>query len=183
MFLAKTTSKNECVLCIYIYALVDSVGKVASELANVTANATEAILSVEGDAASGAAKPIPLPNEYLPSFWALLALAVIVVLHSLLWFAQRWSVKLRAFVQFRVETGRIGVGSQLLVVPLEHQGRAAIVNVERDSEQILFFTFQHQRFEIERTDNDSQEVVVVLLLLTVYSFVEENNFCMNVTYV
>jgi hypothetical protein len=82
----------------------------------------------------------------------------VVVLHALLWFAQRWSVKFRAFVQYRVDERAASAGSYLLVEPHEHQGRADIVRVQRDSESVLYFVFQHQRFEI---DEARQEVTLL----------------------
>jgi hypothetical protein len=134
----------------------DIVGAVAAGAASATTtqpNSTTLAVgnstALAGVGADGeAAKPIPLPNEFLPSFWALLTLAIIVVAHSLLWFAQRWSVKFRAFVQYRVDSRGLHYGSHLLVEPHEHQGRADIVRIQRDADNILYFMFQHQRYEL-----------------------------------
>lgn len=109
--------------------------------------------SSESDA-SEKPRETPLPNELLPSFWAVLFLIVVVLAHSLLWFAQRWSVKFRAFVHYsRVNSGApLQRGSVLLVEPHEHQGRAEIVSVEQASDGTLFFVFQRQRFEVDGND-------------------------------
>ena len=42
----------------------------------------------------------PLPNPLLPDFWAVLFLAIVCILNALVWFVQRWSIRVRARVQY-----------------------------------------------------------------------------------
>ena len=42
-----------------------------------------------------------LTPEELPDFWALLFVAVIFILNALVWFIQRWSLKVKVRVQYQ----------------------------------------------------------------------------------
>jgi cation-transporting ATPase 13A1 len=104
------------------------------------------------DVTSSSSSEVPLPNEALPAFWALLLLAVVVLAHSLLWFAQRWSVRFRASVQFRTAPRNVAVaGGYLLVEPHAHQGAVEVVRVVRAALSVheLSFEFQRQRFDVD----------------------------------
>ena len=61
-----------------------------------------------------------LPNPLLPDFWAVLALAVVVTLHALVWFIQRWSIHVRARVQY-TKHPRLESGQYAHVTPHAHQ--------------------------------------------------------------
>eukprot|EP00752_Nemacystus_decipiens_P010629 g9467.t1 len=53
------------------------------------------------DGAAGGVKEVHLPWKYLPGFWPVLWLAVVVVLHLLMVLSQHWSVAFRCLVRFR----------------------------------------------------------------------------------
>lgn len=101
---------------------------------------------------SDVSSSVPLPSEWLPAFWALLLLAVVFLAHSLLWFAQRWSVRFRAWVQFRrLERNVAAAHGFLLVEPHPHQGAVEVVRVVRAALSVheLWFEFQRQRFDVD----------------------------------
>eukprot|EP00808_Paulinella_micropora_P012340 g13561.t1 len=102
-------------------------------------------------AARLAAEDIPVPHEYMPSFWALLALVCTFLVTLLLFFLQRWSVRIYTYLQF-VPAPRLQAGTYALVIPQEHQGSAEVVRIEEitiDGKKVLFFNFHRQRFEVE----------------------------------
>ena len=105
--------------------------------------------------------PPTLPAAWLPEFYAVAVFSVIATTHVLLCFAQHWSVKFRAFMNYR-ETDAIKDGSYLMFVPMPHQGKAEIVRVNAleipDADapggvrEMLWTTFQRQRFEFVETE-------------------------------
>jgi cation-transporting ATPase 13A1 len=115
-------------------------------------NANNSTLLTNGTTNAAASSEIPLPGEWLPAFWALLLLAIVFVAHSLLWFAQRWSVRFRARVQFRrAARNVVAANGYLLVEPLTHQGAPEVVRVRRAGFAVheLWFEFQRQRFDVD----------------------------------
>ena len=93
----------------------------------------------------------PLPSPILPDFWAVLFLAVVVIFNALMWFIQRWSIRVRARVQYQ-EAPALEAGTFAYVTPHLHQGAAAIVPVEyirMGGSVQRFFIFQRQKYEID----------------------------------
>ena len=133
-------------------ALAAEAADVLEDTSALLGNAT-ALNSATNGTASATAADVPLPHENLPAFWALLFLAVVFLAHSLLWFAQRWSVRFRAWVQFRRAPRNVVVPlGWLLVEPHPHQGTTEIVRVRRASLSLteLWFEFQRQRFDVDQ---------------------------------
>ncbi len=104
----------------------------------------------------------PLPNPLLPDFWAVLFLAVIVIFNALVWFIQRWSLKVRAKVQYQ-SAPCLSAGTFAYVTPLLHQGAAAIVPVEHVKIAGVtqrFFMFQRQKYEIDESGTVVSELMM-----------------------
>lgn len=95
----------------------------------------------------------PLPNPLLPNFWAVLFLAVVFILNALVWFVQRWSIRVRSKVQYE-SAAALEPGTYAYVTPHLHQGAAAIVPVQyvkMGSTIQRFFMFQRQKYEIDES--------------------------------
>ena len=95
----------------------------------------------------------PLPNPLLPNFWAVLFLAVVFIFNLLVWFIQRWSIKVRARVQYQ-SADALEPDTYAYVTPHLHQGAAAIVPVQYISiggQTQRFFIFQRQKYEIDES--------------------------------
>ena len=95
----------------------------------------------------------PLPNPLLPDFWAVLFLAIVCILNALVWFVQRWSIRVKTKVQYE-SAPALEPGTYAYVTPHLHQGAAAIVPVEHvkmGSTTQRYFMFQRQKYEIDET--------------------------------
>eukprot|EP01104_Vermistella_antarctica_P018701 TRINITY_DN7027_c0_g1_i1.p1 TRINITY_DN7027_c0_g1~~TRINITY_DN7027_c0_g1_i1.p1 ORF type:complete len:1422 (+),score=337.42 TRINITY_DN7027_c0_g1_i1:106-4371(+) len=107
---------------------------------------------------------IPVPHEYMPNFWSLLFVVVVLLAHVFLFFLQRWWIKSRALVKYRVPGDRqYRVGGYALVEPLAHQGVPLIIQIEEaaDWSDRMTFKYQRQVFEIE-TESDGSQMIVPL---------------------
>ena len=88
-----------------------------------------------------------LPSQYLPSFWACLALFGCLLALVLTHMSCHWSVAFKALMYYH-PTSSLEVGSFVRVVPLPHRGTAEIVPLQRSSAGRLFFLHQRQKFEV-----------------------------------
>jgi hypothetical protein len=126
-------------------------GTATATMADEAAAAAAAVASdsLAGDVSEP--KEVPLPNELLPSFWALLMLVAALLGHTLLWFAQRWSVRFAAWLRYTraPSSAALQRGTPLLVEPHPHQGRPAVVRIDTASDGALFFRFQRQRYDVD----------------------------------
>ena len=105
--------------------------------------------------------PPSLPARWLPEFWAVAAFSALAVTHALVMFAQHWSVRFRAFVNY-TECGSVDKDKFLMFCPMPHQGKAEIVPVNAleisdstapgGSRVMLWTVFQRQRFEYVETE-------------------------------
>ena len=132
----------------------------------------DAALVAEGELAEGEegeydletlmrASEVPLPNPLMPSFWSVLFAMVVAIAHALLFFAQRWSVRFRALVQFS-EVRALEAGCHAHVEPHLHQGKPELVPLQRalvDGEETLFFVFHRQKFLVVEGGTVVTEVV------------------------
>mmetsp|Transcript_8122 Transcript_8122/g.27262 ORF Transcript_8122/g.27262 Transcript_8122/m.27262 type:complete len:1434 (-) Transcript_8122:544-4845(-) len=101
-----------------------------------------------------------VPNPLLPDFWAVLFLAIVVILNALVWFVQRWSLRVRVKVQYS-ETDSLESGTLAYVTPHPHQGAADVVPVQVvkvGKETQRFFMFQRQKFEIDESGMEVKEL-------------------------
>jgi len=99
------------------------------------------------------AKEQPLPNTMLPNFWAVLFVAIIFIFHCLVWFIQRWSIRVRVKVQYQ-NAPVLEEGAFAFITPHLHQGAAAIVPihvVKIAGTTQRFCVFQRQKYEIDDT--------------------------------
>mmetsp|Transcript_2539 Transcript_2539/g.4057 ORF Transcript_2539/g.4057 Transcript_2539/m.4057 type:complete len:1460 (+) Transcript_2539:76-4455(+) len=99
------------------------------------------------------AKEQPLPNPMLPNFWAVLFVAIIFIFHCLVWFIQRWSIRVRVKVQYQ-NAPVLEEGAFAFITPHLHQGAAAIVPihvVKIAGTTQRFCVFQRQKYEIDET--------------------------------
>ncbi|KAG5184553.1 hypothetical protein JKP88DRAFT_354404 [Tribonema minus] len=76
---------------------IDSQRTALASLVNGTASAVDAAATGSA-AAAGAVKEVHLPSQWLPGFWAMLFLGVVVILHVLVILLQVWSVSFRCWV-------------------------------------------------------------------------------------
>lgn len=109
------------------------------------------------------ASEVPLPNPMMPSFWAVLFTMGVATAHALLLFAQRWSVRFRAWVQF-VPAGRLDAqqGTWALVQAHAHQGKAELVPLQQaavQGEPVTFFIFHRQKFLVGESGDVVTEVL------------------------
>ena len=105
--------------------------------------------------------PPTLPARWLPEFWAVAVFSILAVSHALLGFAQHWSVRFRAFVNYK-ETDAVDTDSYFMFCPMPHQGKAEIVPIRAldiadarapgGKRTMLWTVFQRQRFEYLTTE-------------------------------
>ncbi len=91
-----------------------------------------------------------IPNPFLPDFWAVLFLFVVIIGHGLVWFVQRWSLRVMALVQY-AKTSALRPGCFAYITPHAHQGSAEIVAVQEkrvNGKTHYFIMFQRQKYEI-----------------------------------
>ena len=110
--------------------------------------------------------PPTLPASWLPEFWAVAWFSALATAHVLTMFAQHWSVKFRAFVNY-AETDRITASSFLTFTPAPHQGKAEIVPLREleiasddgngTTRTMLWTVFQRQRFEVRVLERDEKD--------------------------
>lgn len=110
----------------------------------------------------------PLPHPLLPAFWAMVLTACVALLHVLSQLAQHWSIRAKVLLRYRA-VSTIQAGFTLLVDPPEHQGKAVLTDVQAFSRgggkgDGLFFLFQRQRYELERSTADGDDVWNVVSL-------------------
>ena len=109
--------------------------------------------------------PPTLPASWLPEFWAVAWFSALATAHVLTMFAQHWSVKFRAFVNY-AEMDRIEKDSFLTFAPAPHQGKAEIVPLRAldiadgsspsGTRVMLWTVFQRQRFEVRILERDER---------------------------
>ena len=105
--------------------------------------------------------PPTLPASWLPEFWAVAYFSGLATAHILLMFAQHWSVRFRAFVNYGDAAAR-DPSAFLMFVPMPHQGKAEIVPINAleiadpsapgGTRVMLWTVFQRQRFEYVETE-------------------------------
>ena len=81
----------------------------------------------------------------------MLFLLVVLVLNLLVWFIQRWSIRVRSRVQYE-SAPALERGTFAYVTPHLHQGAAAIVPVQEvqiRGRTHRFFIYQRQKYEID----------------------------------
>lgn len=127
----------------------------ANGSANGTANATslDDLITYE--------TPPSLPARWLPEFWAVAAFSALAVSHALLLFAQHWSVRFKAFVNYK-EADAVNTSNFFMFCPMPHQGKAEIVPINAleipdadapsGARTMLWTVFQRQRFEYLETE-------------------------------
>lgn len=86
---------------------------------------------------------LPLPSPYAPTFVARLCLAVVVLLHALLWLVQHWSVDALAAIKFRPAT--LATATHAKVSPVKHQGKKSMVPLHRARGEV-HFQFQKYKY-------------------------------------
>ena len=106
--------------------------------------------------------PPALPASWLPEFWAVAYFSGLATAHILLMFAQHWSVRFRAFVNYGEADERHLSRTFLMFVPMPHQGKAEIVPINAleipdpsapgGTRVMLWTVFQRQRFEYVETE-------------------------------
>ena len=104
---------------------------------------------------------IPVPNDLLPDFWALLVLTVVFILHALLWFVQRWWIPALVAIKYRATPdGLLHLGHYAYIQPKEHQGAAAIVKMNKSTmaNSVCCFTFQRQQYDVKACHSGAQVV-------------------------
>ena len=105
--------------------------------------------------------PPTLPASWLPEFWAVAYFSGLATAHILLMFAQHWSVRFRAFVNYG-DAAAADSSAFLMFVPMPHQGKAEIVPINAleiadpsapgGTRVMLWTVFQRQRFEYVETE-------------------------------
>lgn len=144
----------------------------ASTDSTATATLTTTKDSADADAAHEEITyetPPTLPSSWLPEFWAVAWFSGLATAHVLTMFAQHWSIKFRAFVNYkRCET--VDAKKFLMFVPQAHQGKAEIVSmrtleiadatVPSGVRTMLWTVFQRQRFEFVVTETDANGVAI-----------------------
>jgi len=107
-------------------------------------------------------KEQPLPNPLMPDFWAVLFLAIIFIFHCLVWFIQRWSIRVRVKVQYQ-NAPAMEDGTFAFITPHLHQGAAAIVPimfVKIAGATQRYFIFQRQKYEIDESGTTVTELAM-----------------------
>ena len=144
----------------------------ASTDSTATATLTTTKDSADADAAHEEITyetPPTLPSSWLPEFWAVAWFSGLATAHVLTMFAQHWSIKFRAFVNYkRCET--VDAKKFLMFVPQAHQGKAEIVSIRTleiadatvpsGVRTMLWTVFQRQRFEFVVTETDANGVAI-----------------------
>jgi cation-transporting ATPase 13A1 len=92
----------------------------------------------------------PLPGEFAPSPIAIVLAMVSVGLHALFLLIQRWSVRVRIWMQFTRVSGVRNNPSSVCVYPPEYRGKPEIVDLVKSSEELqtYYFTFQRRKFQL-----------------------------------
>jgi hypothetical protein len=83
----------------------------------VNATALEELITYE--------TPPSLPARWLPEFWAVAAFSALAVSHALLMFSQHWSVRFKAFVNYK-ESDAVDTDKFFMFCPMPHQGGARV---------------------------------------------------------
>jgi hypothetical protein len=90
----------------------------------------------------------PLPSEWLPSPWAILALMLTGFFHALLHLLCLWLPWFKAKVHYEPAKLSETEGLEMLVTPLKYRGKADICKVSySDIHKRHVFEFQRQTFE------------------------------------
>ena len=107
--------------------------------------------------------PPTLPASWLPEFWAVTYFSLVATAHVLLMFSQHWSVRFRAFVNYRAASDVRANDRFLMFSPMPHQGKAEIVPLRSllvtdasapgGEREMLWTVFQRQRFEYVETES------------------------------
>ena len=141
----------------------------AESIANAQAAATDAATKASSDSPASDTEityetPPTLPASWLPEFWAVAWFSALATAHVLTMFAQHWSVKFKAFVNY-TPCDAIDSTKFLMFVPQPHQGKAEIVGMNSleiadsssssGTRQMLWTVFQRQRFEFVVVESDS----------------------------
>ena len=105
------------------------------------------ILTIEGLQST---EDQPLPGEFAPSPVAVILLMVSVGAHVLFVLIQRWSVRIRIWMQFKELRSIMSGPSHCCVSPPEYRGKPEIVVLSRNKDEMnsFFFTFQRRKFQL-----------------------------------
>ncbi|CAN0408337.1 unnamed protein product, partial [Discosporangium mesarthrocarpum] len=96
-------------------------------------------------------KEVHLPWKYLPGFWPLLYLGVIVIAHCLMILLQHWSVDFRCWVRFK-KVEDMDRATHVKVTPRPNTGSGKTVLIELDTTPLgQTFEFHRRKYVFDRS--------------------------------